>query len=115
MSHPVDPALDKSRNTPTVLQWADVPIRNVTDCRVKAFLHFLKEDIKNLTGSDSDSVLTWQNMEKLGNSKSVFLNKLETIIYRPINEKMHICAGDTKTDTCGVIISLSDYNRFYNM
>ena len=101
--------LGPSRDTPTKLQWADVPIRNVTDCRVKAFLNFLKSDIKELTGSDSNSVLTWKNIEKLGYSKSNF-SEIETIIYQPINDRMHICAGDTKTDSCQVILFLSDYS-----
>ena len=92
----------KSRHTSKALQWANVAIKDMTECRVKTFLYFLKNDIKELTGSDSNSKLTWKNLEKLGHSKS-YVSAAETIIYRPINNRMHICAGDTKTNTCQVI------------
>ena len=32
------------------LLWANVLIRNTTECRVDTFITFLKEDLKNLTG-----------------------------------------------------------------
>ena len=32
------------------LLWANVLIRNTTECRVDKFIRFLKEDLKNLTG-----------------------------------------------------------------
>ena len=96
----------ESRHTPKLLKWTNVAITDMAECRVKTFLYFLKNDIKELTGSDSNSKLTWENLEKLGHSKS-YVSAAETIIYRPINNRMHICAGDTKTDTCQVITFLN--------
>ena len=97
----------KTGDTPKSLLWAKVPIKNVTACRVKAFKTFLKHDIEKLTGARSKSMVTWKNvwktLEKLGGSKTyVPPGIMETLIYRPINERMHICAGNTKTDSCQV-------------
>ena len=94
---------DDARHIPKVLQWAKVPIRNTTECRTNYFLNFLKGDMKNLTGSVSNSMLTWKNIKKIGHRKSVSSNS-ETLIYRPIINRMHICAGDTITDTCQVTL-----------
>ena len=50
-----------------------------------------------------EEMLTWNNIEKLGGRTSVWGN-LDTLTYRVINDEMHICAGDKKTDSCQVII-----------
>ena len=97
----------ETKRSSNTLLWAKVPIKNVTGCRVKAFKTFLKHDIEKLTGARSKSMVTWKNvwktLEKLGGSKTyVPPGIMETLIYRPINERMHICAGNTKTDSCQV-------------
>ena len=70
---------------------------------MKALIGFLKHDITKLTGSNSKSMLTWENLEKLGGSKTyVPPGEMETLIYRPISERMHICAGNTRSDSCQV-------------
>ena len=70
---------------------------------MKALIGFLKHDITKLTGSNSKSMLTWMNLEKLGGSKTnVPHSDMETLIYRPMNDKMHICGGDIKTKSCQV-------------
>ena len=38
--------------TSNSLLWAKVSIRNTTECRVKTFITFLKEDLHNLTDSN---------------------------------------------------------------
>ena len=50
-----------------------------------------------------EEMLTWNNIEKLGGRNSVW-GDVDTLTYRVINDKMHICAGDKKTDSCQVII-----------
>ena len=90
---------------PSSLQWTKVPIRNVTECRVKAFIYFLKKDLHNMTGKKHDAMLTWRNLEKLGGSKTIFGINMDTLNYRIIDDTMHICAGDNKTGhPCHVII-----------
>ena len=70
---------------------------------MKALIGFLKHDITKLTGSNSKSMLTWMNLEKLGGSKTnIPHSDMETLIYRPMNDKMHICGGDIKTGSCQV-------------
>ena len=95
-------ATETKRSSNTLL-WAKVPIRNVTECRVKAFIYFLKKDLHKMTGKKRDAMLTWKNLEKLGGSKTSFRNKMDTFNYRIIDDTMHICAGDNKTDSCQVI------------
>ena len=46
-------------------------------------------------------MLTWNNIEKLGGSVSIY--GTDTLTYRLIDDKMHICAGDNETDSCKVI------------
>ena len=95
----------KTRATSSSLQWAKVPIRNVTECRVRAFMYFLKADLHAETGLRHDAMLTWRNIETLGGSKTNFPESdMDTLIYRVIDDNMHICAGDNKTDSCWVII-----------
>ena len=48
-------------------------------------------------------MLTWNNIEKLGGSTS-WWGDLDTLTYRFINDRMHICAGNSNTDSCAVII-----------
>ena len=86
------------------LLWAKVPIRNVTECRVRAFIHFLKVDLHKLTNKTGEEMLTWNNIEKLGFSKTKHTSVMDTLTYRLVDDKMHICAGDNKTDSCWVII-----------
>ena len=93
----------ETKRTSNTLLWAKVPIRNVTECRVKAFIYFLKKDLHKMTGKKRDAMLTWKNLEKLGGSKTSFRNKMDTFNYRIIDDTMHICAGDNKTDSCQVI------------
>ena len=54
-----------------------------------------------------DAMLTWNNIEKLGGSKTYHETNprdppMDTLLYRIIDDKMHICAGDKKTDSCQV-------------
>ena len=68
-----------------------------------------------------DAMLTWNNIEKLGGSKTYLETDprdppMDTLLYRIIDDKMHICAGDKKTDSCQVniyVLSLSFYFYFY--
>ena len=94
----------KTKKTSNTLLWAKVPVRNVTECRVKAFIYFLKKDLRILTDLKPDAMLTWKNLEKLGGSKTSIKSDMDTLNYRIIDETMHICAGDNKTDSCQVII-----------
>ena len=96
----IDP---ETEETPNFLQWAEVPIRNVTECRVRAFIHFLKVDLHKLTNKTGEEMLTWNNIEKLGFSKTKHTSVMDTLTYRLVDDKMHICAGDNKTDSCKVI------------
>ena len=94
----------ETRASSNSLQWAKVPIRNVTECRVRAFVYFLKYDLHNETGLRHDAMLTWRNIEKLGGSKTNHLEDMDTLTYRLVDDNMHICAGDRKADSCQVII-----------
>ena len=93
----------ETKETSNTLLWAKVPIRNVTECRVKTFIYFLKKDLHKMTGKKRDAMLTWKNLEKLGGSKTIFGINMDTLNYRIIDDTMHICAGDNKTDSCQVI------------
>ena len=94
----------KTEETSNSLLWAKVPIRNVTECRVRSFIYHLKQDLQSETGLRYDAMLTWRNIEKLGGSKTNHLEDMDTLTYRLVDNNMHICAGDTKTDSCQVII-----------
>ena len=94
----------ETRASSNSLQWAKVPIRNVTECRVRSFVYFLEQDLHAETGLKHDAMLTWRNIEKLGGSKTNHLEDVDTLTYRIVDDNMHICAGDKKTDSCQVII-----------
>ena len=94
----------ETKKTSNTLLWAKVPIRNVTECRVRSFIYHLKQDLHVETGLRYDAMLTWRNIEKLGGSKTNHLEDMDTLSYRLVDENMHICAGDKKTDSCWVII-----------
>ena len=99
----------KSKETSSTLLWAKIPIRNVTECRVRSFIYYLKQDLHVETGLKHDAMLTWRNIEKLGGSKTNIPSDdpesdMDTLTYRLIDNNMHICAGDAKTDSCQVII-----------
>ena len=94
----------KTGETPNSLLWAKVPIKNMTECRVRSFIYFLKQDLHAETGLRHDAMLTWRNIEKLGVSKTNHLEDMDTLTYRLVDDNMHICAGDRKTDSCQVII-----------
>ena len=49
-------------------------------------------------------MLTWDNIEKVGGSKTNLEGDPDSLTYKIIDDKMHICAGDTKTDACQVSI-----------
>ena len=53
-------------------------------------------------------MLTWNNIEKLGFSKTKHTSVMDTLTYRLVDDKMHICAGDNKTDSCKVIYTRDD-------
>ena len=93
----------ETKKTSNTLLWAKVPIKNVTECRVKAFIFFLKNDLRNNKGLKRNPMLTWRNLEKLGGSKPNFKSDMDSLNYRIIDDTMHICAGDNKTDSCQVI------------
>ena len=105
----------ETRASSNSLQWAKVPIRNVTECRVRSFIYYLQYDLHVETGLRYDAMLTWRNIEKLGGSKTNILSDdpesdMDTLTYRIVDDNMHICAGDNKTDSCWVIIQ--PFNTF---
>ena len=104
----------ETRASSNSLQWAKVPIRNVTECRVRSFIYHLKQDLHVETGLRYDAMLTWRNIEKLGGSKTNHSDDMDTLTYRIVDDNMHICAGDTKTDSCQVIIQPLNFFLFFD-
>ena len=50
-----------------------------------------------------EEMLTWNSIRTLGGSTSIW-GDVDTLTYRFINDRMHICAGNSNTDSCAVII-----------
>ena len=49
--------IDKNTPVSSTLQWAEVPIKNTTECRVESFMTFLREDLKMHYLTDSNVLL----------------------------------------------------------
>ena len=49
--------INKNNPVSSTLQWAEVPTRNTTECRVESFITFLREDLRHHYLTDSNVLL----------------------------------------------------------
>ena len=96
--------LGKNGKRSKKLLWAKLVVKSAAECRTNQFIHSLKKDLKQLTGKNNNKKLTWKNIKKIGlESESRDIDG-HTLVYFPVIQRMHICAGDVKKQACSVSI-----------
>ena len=96
--------LSKNGQRSKKLLWAKLVVKTAAECRTNHFIDVLKKDLKQLTGKSGNKKLTWKNIKKIGLENKSKHNDGITLVYFPVIERMHICAGDVKKQACSVCI-----------
>ena len=60
------------------LRYAEVPIRNITECRTQAFIEWLSYDLIDLGHSNKSSELTWEHIRQIGKDSQFMHVALKT-------------------------------------